>query len=111
MHRLSLLLLLVFATPLAAQHDTTRLPTGVRLGMIYQTLKRPSLAVRSFTALDDGAAAEQIGEIVRRDLDYSDRFEMFDVPPQLASGPVDYATWNGLNVVYVLDGAVEPLDD
>ncbi len=111
MHRLSLLLLLVFATPLAAQQDTTRLPTGVRLGMIYQTLKRPSLAVRSFTALDDGAAAEQIGEIVRRDLDYSDRFEMFDVPPQLASGPVDYATWNGLNVVYVLDGAVEPLDD
>lgn len=110
-HRLSLLLLLVLATPLAAQQDTTRLPTGVRLGMIYQTLRRPSLAVRAFTSAGDAELAAQVGEIIRRDLDYSDRFEMFEVPPQLASGPVDYATWNGLNVVYVLDGAVEPLED
>ncbi|HEX6940331.1 MAG TPA: hypothetical protein VF158_13035 [Longimicrobiales bacterium] len=110
-HRFSLLFLLVLATPLAAQQDTTRLPTGVRLGMIYQTLKRPALAVRAFAGLADPAVAEQVGDIVRRDLDYSDRFEMFDVPPQLSSGPVDYAAWNGLNVVYVLDGAVEPLED
>ncbi|HEX7119944.1 MAG TPA: hypothetical protein VF212_14220 [Longimicrobiales bacterium] len=111
MHRFSLLFLLVFATPLAAQQDTTRLPTGVRLGMIYQTLRRPALAVRAFTGTANPAAAGQIGDIVRRDLDYSDRFEMFDVPPQLSSGPVDYVAWNGLNVVYVLDGAVEPLED
>ena len=97
-HRLSLLLLLVLATPLAAQQDTTRLPTGVRLGMIYQTLRRPSLAVRAFTSAGDAELAAQVGEIIRRDLDDSDRFEMFEVPPQLASGPVDYATWNGLNV-------------
>ncbi len=112
MRRILLLSLLVFTTPLAAQQDTTRLPTGVRLGMIYQTLKRPAVAVRPFTGASDLAAvAEQLGDIVRRDLDYSDRFEMFDAPPQLAAGPVDYAAWNGLNVVYVLDGAVEPLPD
>lgn len=112
MRRIFLLSLLVFATPLAAQQDTTRLPTGVRLGMIYQTLRRPALAVRPFTGAGELAVlAERTGTIVRRDLDYSDRFEMFDTPPQLAAGPVGYAEWNGLNVVYVLDGAVEPSGD
>lgn len=103
---------LAFASSLEAQQDTTRLPTGVRLGMIYQTLQRPVLAVRPFTA-EDGLewAAEEVGAIVRRDLDYSDRFEIFETPPQLATGPVDYDAWNGLGVVYVVTGAVEALED
>ena len=112
MRRILLLFLLFYTTPLAAQQDTTRLPTGVRLGMIYQTLQRPTLAVRAFTGEGELiGVAEQVGSIVARDLDYSDRFEVFEVPPQLAEGPVDYSAWNGLNVVYVLDGAVEPLPE
>lgn len=110
MRRILLFFLLVWATPLIAQEpDTSRLPTGVRLGMIYQTLSRPVLAVRPFGAsggLDDVAA--RATEIVRRDLDYSDRFEMFTVPPQFESGPVDYDAWNGLGVVFLLTGDVEP---
>lgn len=108
---LLIFLLLVPATPLAAQEDTTRLPTGVRLGMIYQTLKRPALAVRPFTG--DGplaTVAEQVGTILLRDLDYSDRFEMVAAPPQFATGPVDYQGWNRLGVVFLVTGSVETLE-
>lgn len=113
MRRILLLFLAVCAAPLHAQEpDTTRLPSGVRLGMIYQTLQRPSLAVRPFTA-EEGVEAEarEVGEIVLRDLDYSGRFEIFETPPQLREGPVDYATWDGLGVVYVVTGHVEAGDD
>ncbi|HEX7050944.1 MAG TPA: hypothetical protein VF188_12120 [Longimicrobiales bacterium] len=110
MRRFWLLFLIAYAAPLAAQQDTTRLPTGVRLGLIYQTLQRPLLAVRPFTAdFALAGVAEQTYAIVRRDLDYSDRFEMYETPPQLAEGPVDYAQWNGLGVVYVVTGSVQPL--
>lgn len=113
MHRILLFLMLVWATPLFAQEqDTTRLPTGVRLGMIYQTLQRPSLAVRPFTG-DEMLEAEalEIGSIIQRDLDYSDRFDIFLTPPQLSTGPVDYAAWDGLGVVYVVSGHVESGED
>jgi TolB protein len=106
---LSLFFVLAFASPLAAQQDTTRLPSGVRLGLIYQTLKRPSLAVRPFTGEGELASiAAQAGEIVGRDLDYSDRFEIYETPPQLKSGALEYPTWNKLGVVYLVTGSVEP---
>lgn len=108
MRRVSLFFLFVMAAPLAAQQDTTRLPTGVRLGMIYQVLQRPALAVRPF---DGGDLGERVGEIVERDLDYSDRFQIFEVPPQLRTGPVDYQSWNGLGVVWVVTGSVEPMEE
>lgn len=112
MRRILLFFMLVLTTPLAAQQDTTRLPSGVRLGLIYQTLRRPSLAVQPFSG--DSAlltVADQVGSIVQRDLDYSDRFEIFETPPQLRSGPVDYGTWNGLGVVYLVTGTLEARDD
>lgn len=109
MRRIVLLLIGVWAAPLAAQEpDTTQLPTGVRLGMIYQTLQRPSLALRPFTADEElESMASQVGSILARDLDYSDRFEIFETPPQLESGPVDYEEWDGLGVVYVVSGHLE----
>lgn len=101
-------LLLGAATPLSAQQDTTGLPTGVRLGMIYQTLKRPALAMRTITGpFEVAGAAAEIDGIVRRDLDYSDRFEIFAAPPQLEEGPVEYEPWNKLGVVYLVTGEVE----
>lgn len=99
---------LLNAAPLAGQvvGDTT-LPTGVRLGLLYQMTYRPKLAVRPFVG-DQGLAtlADQVFEIVQRDLDYSDRFDMYEVPASLAVGPVEYPVWNALGVVYLLGGSV-----
>lgn len=99
----------------AQEQDTTRIPTGVQLGLVYQTAYRPSLAVRPFSTTDSAAladVADRVFGIVRRDLDYSDRFDMqFDIPPALAKGPVDYGAWNDLNVVYLLTGGLEPAQE
>lgn len=102
-------LILAFATPLAAQDpDTTELPTGVRLGLLYQTLKRPVLAMRTIEGeFEVAGVAEEVDRIIRRDLDYSDRFEIFSVPQQLEKGPVDYDDWNEVGVVYLVTGQVE----
>src|SRR5690606_32996170 len=92
----------------AQEPDTTELPTGVRLGLIYQTLKRPALAIRPIQGgFEVAGVAEQADRILRRDLDYSDRFEISDSPPQLSEGPVDYEEWKKLGVVYLVTGGVE----
>lgn len=105
------LLLLVpwLCTPsLAAQQDTSRLPTGVRLGMIYQPVFRPMLAVRPLTAEPELAAtAQEIHTILRTDLDYSDRFQTAEVPERLATGLIEYRLWNSLGVVYLVTGSIE----
>lgn len=100
------------ALPASAQvGDTTRIPTGVRLGLVYEPGRAASIAVRPFEYEAGGGAALQEAareaqSIVRRDLDYSDRFEMRDVPPSLASGPVDYDAFNDLGLVYLVTGQV-----
>ena len=65
---LASLLLSLAAVPLAAQ-DTTQVREGVRLGLEYSGV-RPGLVVLPGSGLDSVRA------IVRRDLDYTDRFEM-----------------------------------
>lgn len=105
---LAVLFVLGAALPLSAQQDTTGLPTGVRLGLIYQTLKRPSLAMRPIGGeFEVAGVAEQVDAILRRDLDYSDRFEIAAVPPQFETGPIEYDSWNKLGVVYLVAGEVE----
>lgn len=100
--------LAVFAAfPLAAQ-DTTRVPTGVELIGRYTTGKKPLVAVRPA----EGAASTATllaGEIIHRDLQYSNRFEMGGVPAQLARGAVDYRAWNSLNVVYLIAPVITPV--
>src|SRR5918998_2195828 len=81
------------AGTLAAQ-DTTRVDEGVRVGVDYSPGTRPGLVVLPGPGLDSARA------MIRRDLDYSDRFEMItvgDIPPASAtatgtegSGPVNY---------------------
>jgi len=101
--------------PLAGQDtipmDTTRIPTGVRLGLIYETAYRPRLAVKPFGGdVGGGALADAVYRIVRRDLDYSDRFDMLlDLPVALREGQGirDYAAWNELDLVYLVTGAVQ----
>jgi TolB protein len=69
MRRLLAPLILVFAAvPLAAQ-DTTLVEQGVRIGVEYSGV-RPGLVVLPGAGLDSARA------LVRRDLDYTDRFEM-----------------------------------
>lgn len=104
----------VFAHPLSAQDE--RVPTGVRIGLLYETSFRPRLAVRPFEVdpADRGVsgAAREINEIIERDLDYSDRFEMFrDIPRQAREGAVDYDVWNALGVVFLVTAEVEPRVD
>src|SRR5688572_18256589 len=96
--------------PLAAEaQDTTRIPTGVELIGRYNVSKRPLIAVRPLVGSGgDVDVANTITSILRRDLDYSDRFEIGDVPASLASGPVDYRQWNSLNVWYLVTGTVTP---
>jgi len=65
---LAALLLSLAAVPLAAQ-DTTEVREGVRVGLEYSGV-RPGLVVLP------GAGLDSVRAIVRRDLDYTDRFEM-----------------------------------
>ena len=113
MRTLCLATLLALAVPAAAQvGDTTQLPTGVRLGLIYMPGMAQRLAVRPFEADGAGAVvASQASEIVNRDLDYSDRFDMVSPPAALAAAPVTYGPWNDLGVAYLVTGEVTPDGD
>ena len=63
-------LLLTLSVGRMAAQDTTRTIDQVRIGVDYQPGVRPGLVVLPGAGLDSARA------IVRRDLDYSDRFEM-----------------------------------
>ena len=80
---LTLLLLSSTAVPLAAQ-DTTQFREGVRLGVEYSAT-RPGLVVLP------GAGLDSVRAMIRRDLDYTDRFEMvgsdFATGEETASDP------------------------
>ncbi|HEY4649459.1 MAG TPA: hypothetical protein VIG95_10120, partial [Gemmatimonadales bacterium] len=70
------------ASPLLAQ-DTTRVNEGVRIGVDYSPGTRPGLVVVPGVGLDSVRA------MLRRDLDYTDRFEMVnvaDLPASARSG-------------------------
>lgn len=96
------------ASPLAAQQGDP--PPGIRLSGAYDARQRPLLAVRPFTAGDAiSETADSVLTILRRDLTYSDRYNMAGaIPATLAAGDVDYTQWNALNVVYLVTGEVMP---
>ena len=103
---LVLALVLLAGAPLAAQQD--RVPTGVRLGLIYQTGSRDRLAVRPFTAAPAlSAVAREAEETLRQDMDYSDRFEILPVPERYATGALEYGPLNELGLVWLVAGNVE----
>ena len=103
-----------FALPsrLRAQEPDTTMPGGVRLRLVYQTQYRDRVAVQPFTGQGAGRALDEVHRIIRRDLDYSDRFEMlFNIPMALQTGTADYAAWNDLGVVYLVTGSMQRSDD
>ncbi len=113
---LTLLLLASAAVPLAAQ-DTTQFREGVRLGLEYSGT-RPGLVVLPGAGLDSTRA------IVRRDLDYTDRFEMvggdFGTDPESSTDPagsVSYGIYKtmgaqlGVELVTAAGGVTARLHD
>src|SRR5687768_18510007 len=95
------LIALVPATAAVAQQDTSRIPTGVKLGTRYQVGRRPVLAIRPMGGAGSlSMIAQQITGVLQRDLDYSDRFDVVATPQALATGEVNYTQWNSLNVVF-----------
>jgi TolB protein len=75
--------------PAAAAQDTTRAQDAIRLGIEYRPGVRPGLIVVPGPGLDTLRA------VVRRDLDYSDRFEMMGDPGSLTTAPPPPTTGTG----------------
>ena len=99
------ILLLLGAAQLSAQ-DTTRVPTGVKLRTTYNVIKKPVVAVQPVA----GGPA-QVSDIIRRDLDFSDRVEVVETPQSLATGPINYSQWSSVNVLFVVAGTLTPAAD
>lgn len=89
----------------AAAQDTTRVNEGVRVGITYTPGLRPGLVVIPGPGLDSVRA------IVRRDLDYSDRFEMITLADPggssagtaPAGGPINYGLYKALGAEFALE--------
>ena len=104
---LTFLLLSAAAGPLAAQ-DTTQVREGVRLGLEYSGT-RPGLVVLP------GAGLDSVRAIVRRDLDYTDRFEMVggdfgtgSEPPGDPGGAVSYGIYKTMGAQLGVELASAP---
>ncbi|MDE2662311.1 MAG: hypothetical protein OXI39_04835 [Gemmatimonadota bacterium] len=77
---------------------------ALRLGLTYEARYVPGMVVAPVSAsagFEELGAA--VGEILRTDLDYSDRFDILAVPDTLTlSGPPNYALWNQLGAVWLV---------
>ena len=89
---------------LVLAQDTTRVEEGVRVGVDYSPGTRPGLVVLPGSGLDSARA------MIRRDLDYSDRFEMITVGDQVSStgtgpqaGPVNYELYKGMGAEFAVE--------
>ena len=94
---------------LSAAGAAAQEPAGdVRLGIRYQPGYVPGLVV---TPVKPGAGLEPVAsmatDILRRDLDYSDRFDIIAVPDSMrAQGSPNYALWNQLGAVWLVTADV-----
>ena len=81
---------------------------GVRLGITYQPGYVPALVVAPVKSDDRlRAVALEAADILRTDLDFSDRFEIVPVPDSMRSdGPPNYALWNQLGAVWLVTADV-----
>lgn len=94
------------ASPSAGQQRDT--VPGVELGLVYQTVARPALAVKPFSG--DPPLAQRVEAIVSRDLRFSNRFNVLEsLPASVTARPgVDYPLWDQLGAVWLVTGSVEP---
>lgn len=93
----------------AAAGAAAQEPAGdVRLGITYQPGYVPGLVITPVKAGQGLAPVASIAtEILRRDLDYSDRFDIIAVPDSLESGGTpNYGLWNELGAVWLVTADV-----
>lgn len=76
----------------------------VRLRATYETGRAPGLVVLPFA----GTGGSEAAAIIRRDLEYSDRFQVRDAASARAGQPVDLAAWTRQGADWVVDGAATP---
>jgi TolB protein len=85
----------------AAAQDTSHVKDRIRVGVEYQPGVRPGLVVLPGPGLDS------VRVIVRRDLDYSDRFEMVPVDNSVTTdgppAPVNYGIYKTLGVAFAVE--------
>src|SRR5262249_17620191 len=85
----------------ATAQDTSQVKDRVRVGVEYQPGVRPGLVVLPGPGLDSVRA------MVRRDLDFSDRFEMVPVDNSVTTdvtpGPVNYGIYKTLGVAFAVE--------
>ena len=105
------LFLLLAAVPVAGTllaQDTARVDQGVRIGVDYSPGMRPGLVVVP------GIGVDSVRAIVRRDLDYTDRFEMItvaDIPASTGTnrgsaemgGGVNYELYKSLGAQFAVE--------
>jgi len=84
-----------------AAQDTSQVKEGVRVGLEYQPGVRPGLVVLPGPGLDSARA------IVRRDLDYSDRFEILDAGTAAttdgATGTINYGIYKLMQAAFAVE--------
>jgi TolB protein len=85
-------------------------PEGVRLGLVYQAEYQPGFVVMPFAAATGAEEATPLVlQIVRQDLDFSDRFELRDgTSPMRPGEAVNTALWKERGADWVLLGSVQP---
>jgi TolB protein len=95
---------------LARAQDTTHAaaPPGVRVGITYTPGTRPSLTVLPLAGA--GLALDSAAAILKRDLDYSDRFDMMQPPASVAmqGGAPNYAALTALGTTFAVAIAPAP---
>lgn len=83
-------------------------PAEIRVGITYRPGYLPALAmppVKAGPGLE--AVVARVDTILRRDLDYADRFEILEVPAALQVGSaVNYGLWNELGAVWLVTADV-----
>ncbi len=90
------------AAPLQAQDSVPR-PGGVRLTLRYDPGNRPSLVIVP------GPGMDSVRAIMKRDLDFSDRFETIIMPggdsvsAAMPAGPLNYALYRNFGAAFALE--------
>lgn len=96
--------LAVAAISLITTPGTAQEPGDVRIGITYTPGYLPGLVL---TPVESAEGLEEVARgadaILRQDLDFSDRFEMIEVPGDLRAGEaVNYGLWNQLGAVWLV---------
>lgn len=88
---------ILFAVPAAAQDSVV-----VRLRAQYETQRSPGFVVLPIA----GGAGAEIAGILRRDLQFSDRFEMAEATGYRPGQPLDLEAWSRRGADWVLEGSL-----